>query len=146
LCFFLGGGLLTSPSLLSYPYSYPLHFPSFSCATIHCTTFQLLFLPLLIHYLQLSSPPLLSSPKLLAQYPFLLHTHHLLTSLLYQLYTIPVPCKPCHKHPPLQKQKYIQIDTMDTKPSSSCIYSPTNPPLFPPPFCATFTNFPNLYI
>jgi hypothetical protein len=28
--------LLTSPLLFCYPYSYPLHFPYFSCTTIHC--------------------------------------------------------------------------------------------------------------
>jgi hypothetical protein len=43
--------LLISPSLFSYPYSYPLHFPSFSYATIHYSPSQLLFLPLLIHSL-----------------------------------------------------------------------------------------------
>jgi hypothetical protein len=43
--------LLTSPSLFSSPYSYPLYFPSFSCATIHCSPSQILFLPLLIHSL-----------------------------------------------------------------------------------------------
>jgi hypothetical protein len=80
--------LLTSPSLFSYAYSYPLHFPSFSCATIYCSPSQLLLLPLLIHSLPLSFPNL--SPH----YPTLLHTHHLLTGLLYQLYTPPDPCNP----------------------------------------------------
>jgi hypothetical protein len=27
-------------------------------------------------------------------YPFLLHTHHPLTSLLFQLYTVPAPSNP----------------------------------------------------
>jgi hypothetical protein len=31
---FIFSVLLTLPSLFSFPYSYPLHFPSFSCATI----------------------------------------------------------------------------------------------------------------
>jgi hypothetical protein len=37
--------------------SYPLYFPSFSCTTIHCFPYQLLFLLLLIHSLPLSSSP-----------------------------------------------------------------------------------------
>jgi hypothetical protein len=37
--------LLSLPSLFSYAYSYPLHFPSFTCAMIHCSPSQLLFLP-----------------------------------------------------------------------------------------------------
>jgi hypothetical protein len=40
----------------SYPYSYPLHFPSFSCTTIHCSLSQILFLPLLMHSVPSSSP------------------------------------------------------------------------------------------
>jgi hypothetical protein len=52
---------LNSPSLFSYPSSYPLHFPSFSCATIHCSPSQLLFQPLLIHsfpgFMPLFYPP-----------------------------------------------------------------------------------------
>jgi hypothetical protein len=38
--------------------------------------------------------PLLSFPNLTPHYPFLLHTHHPLTSLLYQLYTTLAPCNP----------------------------------------------------
>jgi hypothetical protein len=47
--------LLISPSLFSYPYSYSLHFPSFSCTIIHCLPVQLLFLPLFIHSLIFTS-------------------------------------------------------------------------------------------
>jgi hypothetical protein len=46
--------LFTLTSLFSYSYSYPFHFPSFCCATIHCSPSQLLFLPLLIHAFPLS--------------------------------------------------------------------------------------------
>jgi hypothetical protein len=48
---------LTSASLFSYRYSYPLHFPSFSCVTTHCPPSQLPFLLHLIHSLPLPSPP-----------------------------------------------------------------------------------------
>jgi hypothetical protein len=85
LCFF-SSALLTSPSLFSYPYSYPLQLPSFSCATIHFSPSQLLFLLLLITFSHVHHP-LLSSPSLSPHYPSLLHIHHLLTNLLYQLYT-----------------------------------------------------------
>jgi hypothetical protein len=109
--------LLTSPSLFSYPFSYPLHFPYFSCATIHRL-------------------PLLSFPNLSPHYTSLLQTHHLLTSLLYQPYTCPDPCNPWQKHTPLQQQKYTQTHTRVTKHSNPI-------PLPPPstlPFTATFNN------
>jgi hypothetical protein len=44
---------------------------------------------------------LLPSPNLSPHYPSLLHTHHLLTRLLYQLYKTPAPYNPWQKHPPL---------------------------------------------
>jgi hypothetical protein len=54
--------LLASPSLFSYPYYYPLCFPSFSCATIYCSPSQLLFLSFsstlpCLHLLSYPSPP-----------------------------------------------------------------------------------------
>jgi hypothetical protein len=62
-------------------------------ATIHCsppTTLSASFHPL--------SPMSLPPPLILLQpvttYPSFLHTHHLLTSLLYQLHTSPDPCNP----------------------------------------------------
>jgi hypothetical protein len=75
----------------------------------------------------------LSSPNLSPHYLSLLHTHHLLTSLLYQLHTIPAPCNPWHKHPSLQQQKYIQTHTRETKSSSLHTSSSTHLPPFPPP-------------
>jgi hypothetical protein len=62
LCFFFISLLLTCSELFSYPYSYPFHFPSFSCTTICCSPFQLLFLPLSIHSFSHLHLPLLSSP------------------------------------------------------------------------------------
>jgi hypothetical protein len=58
--FFFFSVLLTSPSLFSYPYTYPIHFPSFSCATIHCSLSQLLFLPLLIYCIPVFTYPFYS--------------------------------------------------------------------------------------
>jgi hypothetical protein len=72
---FIIPALLTSPSLFSYPYSYPLHFPSFSCAIIHCSPSHLLFLPLLILFFPHLHLSLLSFPTLSPHYPSLLHTH-----------------------------------------------------------------------
>jgi hypothetical protein len=86
--------LLTSSSLFSYPYSYSPSFSLNSCAKIHCSTSQLLFLILFIHSLPCLHLPLLSFPNLSPHYPSLLRTHHLLTSLLYKLYTTPAPCNP----------------------------------------------------
>jgi hypothetical protein len=86
--------LLTSPSLFFYPCSYPLLFPSFSWATIHCSISQLLFLPLHIYSVPNLHLSFLSSPNLSPHYPSLLHTHHPMTNLLYQLYTTRAPAIP----------------------------------------------------
>jgi hypothetical protein len=37
-------------------------------------------------------------------YSSFLHTHHLLTSLLYKLNTTQAPCNPWQKHSPLQQK------------------------------------------
>jgi hypothetical protein len=42
----------------------------------------------------MSLPPLLSFSNMSPQPYSLLHTHHPLNSLLYQLYTLPTPCNP----------------------------------------------------
>jgi hypothetical protein len=135
LCFFLFfiPALLNSPSLFTYPYSYPLHFPSFFCATIHCSPSQLFFLTLLIYSFPCLQVPLLSSPNLSPHYYSLLNTHHPLTSLQYQLYTILVPCNPWHKHPSLQQQKYTQTHTRATKTSNPHNYTPIHWPFSLPP-------------
>jgi hypothetical protein len=62
LLFFYFFVLLTSPLLLSYPFSYYLHFLSFICATIYCSFPLLLFHPLLIQSLPCLHLPLPSSP------------------------------------------------------------------------------------
>jgi hypothetical protein len=94
--FFFLSILSTSPSSSSHPYSQLLHSSSFSWANIHCSPSQLLFLSLLI----LSFPlPTLSLPIFLKHVTRLAphtHTHHLLTNLLYQLYTTLTPCNPWH--------------------------------------------------
>jgi hypothetical protein len=125
--------LSTLPSPSSYPYSHPLHCPS-SCAKIHCSLAQLLFLPLLIHSLLCPHLPFPFSLNLSPDYLSLLHTPHLLTNLLHQLYITTTPCNPWHKHPTLQQQKYTQTHTKTTKTSSPCTTSLTHPPHFPPPF------------
>jgi hypothetical protein len=89
--FFFFYSYLLIPSLLSfYPYSHPLHFPSFSCTAIHCSPSQLLFLALLIHSFPClhfpSYPPLNLSPHYTPP-----HTQHLLTNLLYQMQQLHLP-------------------------------------------------------
>jgi hypothetical protein len=98
--------LLAFPLLFSSPYSYPLHFLSFSCAAIHCSPLQLPFLPLLIHTFQYICLLLLSFPNLSPHFLSLLHIHHRLTRLPYQPYTPDTPCNPWHNHLPLQQWKY----------------------------------------
>jgi hypothetical protein len=71
--------------------------------------------------------PLPFSPNLSPDYPSLLHTHHLLTNLLYQLYTTPNPCNSQHKNPPLQQQKYTQIHTRPQKPATPTMLPLTHP-------------------
>jgi hypothetical protein len=73
--FFLSS-LLTLPSLFSYFYSYPLHFPSFSCATVHYSPSQLLFLLILIHSPHFHLPFYSSSncsPTMAPSYTFTTH-------------------------------------------------------------------------
>jgi hypothetical protein len=128
--------LLTSPSLFSYPYSFPLHFPPFSCVTIHCSPSQLLFLPLLIH----SFPCLLSSPTLSPHYSSLLHTYHLLTSLLYR-----------HNLSPLQSLTQAPSTTTEIHKNTQKSHEPqqlpylfAHPPTPCPSFSATLSILQNL--
>jgi hypothetical protein len=95
--FFIFYSCITSPSQFFYlllPSSLSLLFlcynPLFSLpATLSAPSHP--FFPL-------SLPLLLTSSNLSPHYFSFLHTHHLLTSLLYQLYTTPVPFNPWHKH------------------------------------------------
>jgi hypothetical protein len=85
--------LLTSPSLFFYPYSYLLTFLLFP-------VLKSIALPPIYSSCPFSSTlspclhPSLNLPNLLPHYHFLLHTHHPLTSLLYQLYTTQAPSIP----------------------------------------------------
>jgi hypothetical protein len=81
--------LLTLPPSSSHPYCYPLHSPSFSYAKIHSSPSQLLFLPLLIHFLHLPtpSPPILPQPP--TRLPLPPMHYHLLT--YYTNFTQPQP-------------------------------------------------------
>jgi hypothetical protein len=125
--------LLIPSSLLSYPHSHTLHFLSFSCTTINHFPSQLLFLPLLIHSFPCLHLILLSFPNLLPHYASILHTHHLLTSLLYQVHTTPVPGNPWHKHSSLQQKKYTQTHTRATKHSNPLTHSFSHPCFLVPP-------------
>jgi hypothetical protein len=51
---------------------------------------------------------LLFSLNLSLEHPTLVGTHHLLTNLLYQLYTTPNPCNLCHNHHTLPQNNYTQ--------------------------------------
>jgi hypothetical protein len=134
LFFFFIPILLTSPLLFSFPYSYSLHFPSFSCATIYCSPSQLLllFLHLLIYSFPHLQLHLLFTPNLSPHYPYLLHTHHSLTSLLHQLYTTPDPAIPDTLH----------YNNRNTPKHTQWPQSLAAPVLLPPLFSTTLTNSP----
>jgi hypothetical protein len=123
--------LLTSPTLFSYSYSYPLTFPLVPALQSIVLSPNYSFCPF-SPTLSLSSPPSPTPCNLLPHDPSLLHIHHLLTSLLYHLYTTPAPCNPSQKHPPLQQQKYTQTHTRTTKPSSSHASFSIHTLFFPP--------------
>jgi hypothetical protein len=84
--------------------------------------------------------PLPFFPNLSPDYPFLLHTYHLLTNLLYQLYTIPTPWHPWHKHPTLQYQKYTQTCTRvyAQNPAAPTLLPPLTHPASASTFSATY--------
>jgi hypothetical protein len=80
------------------------------------------------------------APKQSPDYLNLLHTQHLVTSTLYQLYTTPTPSSHWHKLPTLQQQKYTQTYTKAKKfNSNACTPLPSSP------FSATLTNSQNFY-
>jgi hypothetical protein len=99
---------------------------------------QSIVLPLNYSFCLSSSTPsrlhlsLPSSPNLSPHYPSLLHTHHLLISLLYQLHTTSAPCKSRHKHPPLQ-QTCTKHTQGPQNPATSITLNPPNHS-FPLPF------------
>jgi hypothetical protein len=100
--FFFLSVLSTLPTLSSHPYSHPLHSSSFSCAKIHCSPSNYSFCPFSSTLSPCPRFPFPFSSNLSLDYTNLLHTHHLQTNLLYQLYTIPTTCNPWHKHLALQ--------------------------------------------
>jgi hypothetical protein len=120
--------LSTSPSLSSHPYSHPVTLlPSPVLESIALLP-KYSFCPFLFTLSPCLHLSLSSSLNLSPHYTSLLHTHHLLTNLLYQLYTTPTPCNPLHRHPTLQQQKYPQTHTRATKPSSPTLLLPLTHP------------------
>jgi hypothetical protein len=105
--------LSTSPSLSSHPSSHPLPSPSFSCATIHYSSSQLLFLSFLIHSLSLPSPPPSILPQPVTTLPIPPTHSPPADQPIPNLHNL-TPCNPWHKHPTLQQQKYTQTHTRAT--------------------------------
>jgi hypothetical protein len=122
-----------------------LHFPSFSCAIIHCSPAQVIFLSLLIYSVILSSLPHLSPQPVTTLHVPPTHSSPADQPTVPTVHN-PRPCNPWHKHPPLQQQKYTPIHKRATKPSSPHILSPTHPPLFLTSLSVHSTNFPNFWI
>jgi hypothetical protein len=114
--------LLTSPSLFSYLYSYPLHFP---CVTIHCSFSQLLFLPLLIHSLPVFTNPFYPSPTCQNTTPpsYTLTTHWL------------AYCSNCTQHQPpeIPDTSTLHYNNRNTPKHTQRPQKPTAPYPFPNP-------------
>jgi hypothetical protein len=68
-----------------------------------------------------------SSLNLSPDHTFLLHTHHLLTNLLYQLYTTPTHCIPWHKAPYTTTTEIHSKTHKGHKTQQPHITSPTHP-------------------
>jgi hypothetical protein len=120
--------LLTSPSLFSYAYSYPLTFSPFPVQQSIVLSPNYSFCPFSSTLSPCHHLFLLSSPNLLSYYLSLLCIQHLLTSLVYQLYTIPSPAIPDTStfHYNRNTPKYAQGPQNPTTP----IPLPQHPPLF----------------
>jgi hypothetical protein len=132
--------LSTSPSLSFHPYSHPLHFPSFSCAIIHCFPSQLLFLPLLIHSLPCIHLSLQTSPNLSPHYPSLLHTHTWWPTY-YTNFTQPQP----PAIPDTSTLHYNRNTPKHTQgPKNPAVFTPL-PPLTYPTSCLPFYCHPNQF-
>jgi hypothetical protein len=84
----------TLPPSSSHSYSHPLHSPSFSCANIIALLPKNSFCPFSPTLSLCPHLPLPFSGNLSQDYPSFQHTHHLLTNLLYQLYTTSNPFNP----------------------------------------------------
>jgi hypothetical protein len=138
--------LLTLSSSFSYTCSYPLHFPSFSCAKIHCSASQLLFLLLLNYFLPLSSPLPLILPQHFSPLP-LPPTYLPPTDKL----TIPTVHNPSHlqsltRAPSTTRTEMYPKMHKGHKTQQLPTSSPSNPLLLHSFFSATFTNNSNFYI
>jgi hypothetical protein len=140
LCFFIFSFLipvlLMSPSILSYSYSYHLHFLSFSCATTHRSPSQLLFLPFLIHSFPHLHFLLLSSPNLWQHYLslYILTTHWLAYGTNCTKLQLPEILHYNNRNTPKNTQGHKTQKTLYL-----FSYPPTT---FMPPVSATFTNSP----
>jgi hypothetical protein len=122
-----------------------LYFNSFSCSISHCFPPNHSFCPLSSTPFHCPHLSLLSWLNLSPHYSTLLHTHHLLNTLLFQLYTTPALCNPWQKHPAIQQHKFTE-HTRATKPSNSHTSSPHTPLFHFPTFHATFTNYTRIHI
>jgi hypothetical protein len=123
-------------------------------------SFSLLSLLLLYYNLLFSLPTTLSAPSLplfslsslshptlpqtVTTLPSLLHTHQLLTSLLYQLHINPDPCNPWHTHP-LRQHKYTKhTQGLQNLATPITLNPPSHSFSHPPFFSVTFINSHNL--
>jgi hypothetical protein len=101
--------------------------------TIHCSLSQLLFCPFLFTLFP-SLPPLPFHPYLSPHYLYLLHTHHPLTSLLYQLCTTEAPAIPDTIILHYNNRNTPPPHTMATKLRGPYASFPISPPLLTTPF------------
>jgi hypothetical protein len=124
LVFFVFFVLLNLPSLFSYPCSYPLHVPCFSCATIHSSPSQLLDLLLFIHSLPIFAAPYYPSPA----------CHHI-TPPSYTLTTYWLAYYTKHTHylpPAIPLTSTFQYNSGNTPQYTLGLQNPADPiPLFP---------------
>jgi hypothetical protein len=118
----------------------PLHSSSFSCAKIHCSPSQLLFLPLLIHSLHLPSPsPILPQPVTRIALPPI-HSppdDQLTVPTLHN----PNPSNPWPKYLTLQ-HKYTQTYTKATNTAATTPLPPLTHPTSHVPFLGHPNQFP----
>jgi hypothetical protein len=107
----------------------PIHFPSFSCATVHCSSSQLLILSLLIHTFPCLHLLLLSSPTCNQTLP----SYTLTTCWLAYYTTAHIP-SPLHTLTPAPSTTTTEINPdahKSHKTQQPQTSSPTHPSLFP---------------
>jgi hypothetical protein len=135
--------VLTSPSLFSNSYSYVLHFPSFSCGTIHCFSSQLLFLLLLIYSLPIFASLSYHSPTC---HHRTLPSYTLATSWLDNCANSTHP-----QCPAILDKNTLHYNSGNTSKLTQGPQNPAAPTLLSPyflspHFSATFTNYPSFYL